>query len=79
MTEWMNRAACREVGHEAFFPEFTNPMENHFAFREAIKVCEGCEVRRECYEYVLDNPTIRDGIWGGKYAVQIAKERKRRR
>lgn len=75
--DWLDDAACREVGHQVFFPEYDNPMENHFAFREAVKVCHACAVRRQCYEFVARTPSIKDGIWGGKYASQIRKERKK--
>lgn len=55
---WQERALCAQTDPEAFFPEKGGST------REAKKVCSGCEVRRECLEYALENDE-RFGIWGG--------------
>jgi WhiB family transcriptional regulator, redox-sensing transcriptional regulator len=52
------RALCAETDPEAFFPEKGG------SFREAKRICTGCEVRAECLEYALANDE-RFGVWGG--------------
>lgn len=55
---WQEHALCAQTDPEAFFPEKGGST------REAKKVCQTCEVRRECLEYALANDE-RFGIWGG--------------
>ena len=75
--EWKLRALCREVDPDLFFPE--GPANTiHMRFREAVSVCAKCEVRSECYEYALRTDQ-RDGIWGGHYASQIQKAKRKAR
>lgn len=56
---WVERAACKDMGHALFFPELGEDV------RPAKEVCEGCPVRSECYTYSLEIST-HHGIWGGK-------------
>lgn len=56
--EWRERANCRHVATELFFPERGVSVDS------AREVCKGCEVREECLEYAMDN-NERHGIWGG--------------
>jgi len=63
---WQERALCAQTDPEAFFPEKGGST------REAKRVCQSCEVRRECLTYALENDE-RFGIWGG------LSERERRR
>lgn len=55
---WQERGLCAETDPEAFFPEKGGST------REAKRICQGCEVRRECLDYALANDE-RFGIWGG--------------
>lgn len=64
--EWQDRALCAETDPEAFFPEKGGST------RDAKRICQGCEVKKECLEYALANDE-RFGIWGG------LSERERRR
>jgi len=73
--EWKLRALCREVDPDLFFPEGPANVV-HSRYKEAISVCAKCEVRRECYQYALDN-NERDGIWGGHYAVHIQRAKRK--
>lgn len=57
---WHQRAACRGMGAEGFFPIRGEVMK----FRQARVVCEGCEVRSECLGAALDT-NERTGVWGG--------------
>jgi hypothetical protein len=65
--EWHQRAACRGVGTQAFFPE---RGETTVA---AIEYCNACEVRDECGAHALTYET--DGVWAG----QSERSRKRLR
>lgn len=64
--DWENRALCKEVDPEIFFPE------KGCSTREAKQICGLCPVRSECLEYALDTGQ-RYGIYGG------LSERERRR
>jgi WhiB family redox-sensing transcriptional regulator len=63
---WRQRAACRGVEPEVFYPVSDEDAE------EAKAICRGCPVRETCLEFALVNRE-RDGVWGG------ATERERRR
>lgn len=68
MTEdrWQERAACRNMDTDLFFPGRGESVE------EARAVCAGCDVQEECLAWAL-RIGARDGIWGG------TTERDRRR
>lgn len=63
---WRQRAACRGVDPDVFYPSSDEEAE------EAKAVCRVCPVRESCLEYAIINRE-RDGVWGG------ATERERRR
>lgn len=63
---WQDRARCRDVDVDAFFPERGESS------REAKEICAACPVRIECLNYALHNDE-RHGVWGGM------TERERRR
>ena len=65
-TTWRDRAACRGLDPEIFYPVSDEDAE------EAKSICAICPVREACLEYALANRE-RDGVWGG------ATERERRR
>ena len=58
---WRDRAAC--LGHDTslFFP-----ADSHVPnlYREALALCERCEVRVECLRYAIEAGET-DGVWGG--------------
>lgn len=56
--EWYERALCREVDGEIFYPEKGGTVE------PAKAVCRNCEVRRECLSDALDR-NDQHGVWGG--------------
>jgi WhiB family redox-sensing transcriptional regulator len=62
----MERANCRDVRPDTFFPESGNQ------FRAALRICTRCVVKDACLEYALNNHIVH-GIWGG------TSERGRRR
>jgi WhiB family redox-sensing transcriptional regulator len=63
---WRQKAACRGVEPEIFYPISEEEAE------EAKAICDACPVQETCLEYALSNRE-RDGVWGG------ATERERRR
>ena len=63
---WRQRAACRGVDPDIFYPVSDDYAE------EAKAVCGSCSVRQACLEYSLA-AREREGVWGGR------TERERRR
>jgi WhiB family redox-sensing transcriptional regulator len=74
--EWQDRAACRQVPVELFFPPIEQEVE------EAKAMCAICEVRQTCLEFALAAGE-RFGVWGGLTPQErrslIAKRRSRAR
>ncbi len=56
--EWQDRAACRRIAVELFFP----PAEQEAD--DAKSVCAICEVRQPCLEFAIEAGE-RFGVWGG--------------
>lgn len=63
---WRQRAACRGVEPEVFYPLTDEEAD------DAKAICFSCTVRERCLDWALANRE-RDGVWGG------ATERERRR
>ena len=63
---WQNRAACRGIDTNTFFPASDEEAES------AKEICGVCPVREACLEHALA-AREREGVWGG------ATERERRR
>jgi WhiB family redox-sensing transcriptional regulator len=63
---WRNRAACRGIDPDIFFPVTDEDAE------PAKAICDVCPVREACLEFALA-AREREGVWGG------ATERERRR
>ena len=55
---WRWEGACVGMGNEMWFPTIGQRPA------EAIEVCRGCLVRRECAEYALEH-NQHWGVWGG--------------
>lgn len=67
---WLERAACRGMDPNVFFPEEHRPFDS----QSAIAICRSCEVIDACYA-----DAIRDTQFGG-YGIRggtTARERKR--
>ncbi len=56
--EWQDKAACREVAVEMFFP----PAEQESEVAKAV--CSNCTVRQPCLDFAIAEGE-RFGIWGG--------------
>lgn len=61
--DWMDHAACREVGAEPFFAETENELVR-VDYRAAKRVCARCPVMGECLDYALEL-NIAYGVFGG--------------
>jgi len=60
---WRDKAACRGMETNLFFPE----RGDNTAIKQAIEVCYGCEVRLECLAFAMQFLVSElPGIWGGK-------------
>lgn len=60
--EWMERAACRGLPADWWFP---GPRETGNGGTPGRKICwESCQVRLECLWWALDH-SERHGVWGG--------------
>ena len=74
--EWQDRAACRLIPVELFFPPAEQEVD------EAKSVCASCEVRQPCLEFAIAAGE-RFGVWGGLTPQErrslIAKRRARER
>lgn len=60
--EWMTEGVCAQVDPDLWFPTRGSGHDS----REAIKICQGCPIRRKCLQYALDTGEL--GIWGGTTA-----------
>lgn len=61
MTHWADRAACRGVDTNVFYP----PSDNHAEqVKQAKAFCDRCPVKEECKTDALRR-SDRHGIWGG--------------
>lgn len=60
MNDWRDRARCRNVSPELFFPDPTNNKQ----IAKAKAVCKLCHVSSECLDWAV--MTGQAGIWGGK-------------
>lgn len=56
--DWSQQARCRGLDPDQFF------VRGSAQSRQAIKVCQRCDVRVECLQYALDN-AVEFGVWGG--------------
>ncbi|RZQ60536.1 WhiB family transcriptional regulator [Amycolatopsis suaedae] len=60
---WRNRAACRDIDPELFFP-LTDMGPGARQVAQAKSICAGCPVRAQCLDYALDNG-LDHGVFGG--------------
>lgn len=58
MSDWTVEARCRGSEVDTFF------VRSLPEAREAIKLCQRCNVKQDCLEYAVDEG-IELGVWGG--------------
>ena len=61
--DWRDRAACRGMDLELFFP-VGNAGPALLQIGQAKQVCAGCPVRMPCLQWALDSGQ-EAGVWGG--------------
>ena len=76
MTNWLERAACRDVDPEIFFPTGVGVLTARQVVR-AKAVCQRCPVRAECLRWAQFHASG-DGVWGGLDAEERRELRRRR-
>ena len=60
-TRWHNRAICRDLQDDTFFPEKSEIGKA----KKAQRICDHCPVAAQCEDFSLAN-NEKWGIWGGK-------------
>lgn len=68
VSAWWDRAACKGVATEVFFPEIPKGDNRTFYWRKAKEFCKTCTVVDECLAFVLPFEEIsrgRHGFWAG--------------
>jgi WhiB family redox-sensing transcriptional regulator len=77
---WRERAACRNMDPNLFFPNSGRKLDNEKQEAIAKAVCARCVVRTSCLEYALRTDQI-IGVWGGmseeerrNYAIRRSTE-----
>lgn len=70
---WMDRAACRSMSIDLFFPADADTG----GVTAAKRVCGTCIARTDCLDYAVDT-LQKDGVWGGT-TLQERKNLRRRR
>lgn len=65
--DWQERAACKGMPSEIFFPD--NPGGQESVYNQALKFCENCEVQQKCLDFAMEfeiGKRDRFGMFGGK-------------
>ncbi|MCL2582846.1 MAG: WhiB family transcriptional regulator [Streptosporangiales bacterium] len=75
-TDWIEAAACLDADPELFFPVAAGEAGERQASR-AQRICDHCQVRRECLEYAMSNSQMH-GIWGGTTPEDRIRARRQR-
>ncbi|WP_046731437.1 WhiB family transcriptional regulator [Streptomyces humi] len=72
---WRERAACRDVDPDLFFPVGTAGL-TLVQIDEAKAVCARCPVRERCLRWALDVGQV-EGVWGGTTESERRATRRR--
>ncbi|WP_053851826.1 WhiB family transcriptional regulator [Streptomyces sp. NRRL B-24085] len=72
---WRERAACRDVDPDLFFPIGTAGL-TLVQVDEAKAVCARCPVRERCLQWALAAGQV-EGIWGGTTESERRATRRR--
>ncbi|MDQ0605343.1 WhiB family redox-sensing transcriptional regulator [Streptomyces canus] len=72
---WREKAACRDVDPDLFFPIGTAGL-TLVQIDEAKAVCARCPVRERCLQWALDVGQV-EGIWGGTTESERRATRRR--
>ncbi len=72
---WHERALCRQVDPELFFPEKGTGLSQ---LQQARRICARCEVKPECRQDAIERDE-RFGVWGGTSEAERRRMRRERR
>ncbi|MFC7908326.1 WhiB family transcriptional regulator [Streptomyces nigra] len=61
---WQERGRCHGLPAEEIDELFFHAARDRAAIDAAKAICGSCPVKKECFDYALDNE-IRQGMWGG--------------
>lgn len=67
-TDWMERARCKGMDSDIFFPE------NGYYSPELKAFCSRCPVRQQCFDYAVEH-RLEYGFWGGASTIQRLRHR----
>ncbi len=74
--DWRDRASCRAVDPDLFFPVGTTGLAL-VQIEKAKAVCHGCDVQASCLEFALAT-NQESGVWGGTSEEERRKLRRQR-
>jgi WhiB family transcriptional regulator, redox-sensing transcriptional regulator len=84
VSDWRDKAGCREADPEVFFPigDPGKSRDSALSVQWALSYCGSaahpvCPVRETCLEYALSRRED-DGVWGGMTATERTAIRRRR-
>jgi len=70
--DWHRDAACSGTDPEVFFPGVGGST------RQALEICAGCRVRRQCADEAIADPSLDFGVRGGMTAAARRLARRNR-
>jgi WhiB family transcriptional regulator, redox-sensing transcriptional regulator len=76
VADWRDRAACRDVDPELFYP-IGGGVQGRLQVAQAKSVCATCLVAVECLAFAMQ--FLPDGIAGGTTAAERSEMRRRSR
>ena|ERR1700751_5277195 len=71
---WRAAGACVSADPDLFFPVSPDGMAAG-QVAEALRICAGCTVRRQCLEFALRTHEV-EGIWGGTTSQERVRARR---
>jgi WhiB family transcriptional regulator, redox-sensing transcriptional regulator len=78
-TDWREAGACLAADPDLFFPIGAGTASGPDTSR-ALRICDGCPVKRQCLEFAMRNGEA-NGIWGGttpEERIRVLRGRGRR-
>ena len=75
-TDWRAASACLNTDPDVFFPVAVGTASTKQVAR-ALRICDGCQVRRQCLDFALRSGE-KDGIWGGTTPEDRVRARRSR-
>lgn len=63
MDNWFDKAACKDVPSEIFYPDGLDRAEDQKREAAAKIICKSCPVAAECLMHAIENEE-KYGVWG---------------